>query len=283
MKKILLLGDRGKIGYAMNYILKDKYEIVGKNTDNYNALNDYVTERIIDEIKPDIVINCIGLTSTDKCEYNPLKAYKLNTLLPRTLAILSNKYNFTLIHFSTDAVFDGKSGDYYSEWNYPNPLSIYSMTKLNADTYISNIAKKYYILRLSLIFGYSPKPSSFVEHMMDKAVNGKVLYIADDLIRSPTYNLDVAREVEYFLEDDKPYGLYHVASKGATSLYDLILKVIKDFELDVNVHRASYKDFPFSNYKHVCTPLTSYKIRPLRHWTFGLNEYIMRLNSDKEE
>ena len=282
MKKILLLGDRGKIGYAMNTILKDNYIVVGKNTSNYCAENDYITRKVIEKENPDIVINCVGLTSTDKCELNPVKAWRLNTLLPRTLATLSNKYNFTLIHFSTDAVFDGISGECYSEWSYPNPRSVYGVTKLCADQAISNIAKKYYIMRLSLIFGYSPKPSSFVEHMINKAVDGNTLHIADDLIRSPTYNLDVAREVEYFLESKMPYGLYHVASKGATSLYNLITRVVKDFNLDVNVNRASYKDFSYSEYKHICTPLFSYKIRPLRHWTFGLNEYIMRLHSDKE-
>lgn len=276
MKKILLLGDRGKIGFAMNTILGKKYEIIGKNTDNYNAFDDDETEFIINKVNPDVVLNCIGVTSTDRCEQNQIGAYKLNTLYPRLLAELSNKYGYTLFHFGTDAVFDGRKDTSYCETDIPNPLSVYSMTKLCGDYSILNICKDFYIFRLSLIFGYSPKPSSFVEHMLDKINKGeRTLHIADDLVRNPTYNMDVAGMVKQFIEHKKEPGLYHVANKGMVSLYDMITLVVNWFGIhDAIIKPSSYKDFPFAEYKHTHTPLTSNKIKPMRIWEDALADYV---------
>ena len=274
-KTVLLLGDRGKIGYPINHVLKGyHYNVVGKNTSNYNALNNDETESIIKQINPDVVINAIGLTSTDRCEQNPVNAFRLNALFPRLLAEQSNKYGFLLIHFSTDAVFDGKKGSPYDEFDTPNPMSVYSMTKLDGDISISNIAHRFYILRLSLVFGPSPGHGSFIEHMMQQANNGvKSLHIADDLVRSPTYNMDIAKEVIQFIKDYRDYGVYHVANRGIVSLYNLIKQVMNCFDVDVNVEHASYRDFPYSGYKHIFTPIVSKKLDDFRNWMDALQDY----------
>lgn len=277
--KMLLLGSTGKMGMALSEVFCGGYSVTGKNSKDFDATNFERVCNLIKESKPDIVINTVAFLGIDPCEKEPEKAFRLNTLYPKLLAELSKKQGFLLVHFSTDAVFNDTKGDFYTEEDSPQPLNIYGLTKYGGDCFIQAIAKRHYIFRISVLFGETPKNNQFVEKMLLKArEEDKVLRISDDIIGSPTYSKDAAREVRRIIDDRYPFGLYHVANKGKASLYDLMKEIFVELNIDVKVKKASYKDFPFLGIKNTYTPIKSERISSLRPWQEAVKEYCAKSN-----
>lgn len=273
-KRILLLGSTGKMGLALRHIFRDDYLIIGKNSRDFDALNFEQVRTIIGESSPDIVINTVAFLGIDPCEKEPERAFRLNTLYPKFLAELSNSNGFLLIHFSTDAVFSDEKGDFYTEKDCPRPLNLYGFTKYGGDCFIQAITKRYYLFRIPVLFGEATKNNQFVEKMLQKIHEGqKVLKISGDIISSPTYSRDVAREVWRIMDASYQFGLYHIANEGKASLYDLMKEITENLNLDVEVEAASYKEFPFLGIKNTFTPIKSEKVSPLRHWKEAVKGY----------
>ena len=277
-KKILILGASGKMGTALSCIL-DGYILDKRNTSNSDVLDFDNVQSIIEIFKPDIVINSVANLAIDSSEESPYISFKSNTLLPQYLAHLSNTYNFILINFSTDAVFNDEKKDFYIESDKPCPLNMYGMTKYGGDCMIQSISKKFYVIRIPVLFGASYKKDQFVEKTLQNIKNGKKeLKIANDVISSPTYSLDVAHKIKEFIESDYEYGVYHVANHGKASLNDLISEILYRLNLDIKIVKASFKDFPYIGRKNTFTPITSEKIIPLRNWQEAIKDYCNKLN-----
>lgn len=273
MKRILLLGHTGKMGIALENIFKNTYLIIGKSSVDFDAFDFAQVKNLIEEVNPDIVINAVAFLGIDPCELEPEKAFRLNTLYPKMLAELSNQKRYLLIHFSTDAVFNDIKQDYYIEHDIPHPLNIYGFTKYGGDCFIQTIAKRYYIFRTSVLFGETLKKTQFVEKMLQLGEKKKALRISDDIIVSPTYSKDVAKEIKKILESSLSFGLYHIANEGKASLYELIKEIIDGLNLDIKVGRCSYKDFPFIGRKNTHTPIKSEKVNSLRPWKDAISEW----------
>jgi len=280
-KKVLLLGSTGKMGTALREVFASGYSVIGKNSKDFDALNISQVRGLIEEIKPDILINTVALLGIDPCEKEPEKALRLNTLYPKFLAELSKEKSFLLVHFSTDAVFNDEKGDFYSESDRPCPLNIYGFTKYGGDCFVQAIAQHYYIFRISLLFGETNKDTQFVEKMLQKVREGQnFLRVSDDIFSSPTYSKDVAKEIKRIIEADYPFGIYHIANEGKASLCELMQEIIKNLGLSVKVEKASYKDFPHSGRKNTCTPLKSEKISLLRPWRDAVKEYCCNIKKE---
>lgn len=278
-EKLLLLGSTGKMGVALRKVFKDDYLIIGKNSSDFDALNLQQVRNLIEQTNPDVVINTVAYMGIDPCEKDPEKAFRLNTLYPKFLAELSNEKGFLLVHFSTDAVFNDVKRDFYTEKDCPRPLNIYGLTKYGGDCFIQAIAERYYIFRISNIFGETTKNTQFVEKMLQKIMEGqKVLNITADIIGSPTYSEDIARHIKKVLDELPEFGLYHIANEGKASLYELMNEIIQNLDLDVEVRKASYRDFPFLGIKNTYTPIKSEKIAPLRPWKDAVKDYCINLS-----
>ncbi len=278
-RKILLLGNTGKMGTALKSILEGEYRVIGRNSGDFNALNPDDVYSLVEETAPDIVINTVAFLGIDPSEKDPVRAFRLNTLYPKHLAELSNEKGFLLIHFSTDAVFDDSKRDYYTEGDCPLPINMYGLTKYGGDCSIQTIASNYYIFRIPVLFGETSKNTQFVEKMLQRVKGGeRVLRISDDIISSPSYSRDIAREVKRILEEPLPSGLYHIANKGMASLYDLMSEIAKNLKIDVTVERASYRDFPYLGRKNTFTPIRSEKVAGLRPWQEAVIEYCKNIS-----
>ncbi len=266
------------MGTALNEILSPVYTVVGKNSKDFDAFDFQQARQLIEQVSPDIVINTVSFVGVDACEKEPQKAYQLNTLFPKFLAELSNEKKFLLIHFSTDAVFHDRGEGFYTEDDCARPVNTYGFTKYGGDCFVEALAKAWYIIRISVLFGESPKHAQFVEKMLQKIREGAgLLRISGDIIASPTYNLDVAREIKRIIEAGTPPGLYHVVNEGRASLYELMREITALLQLDVKIEKASYKDFPSIGRKNTCTPIRSNKLKPLRPWQEAIREYCGRL------
>ncbi len=277
-RKILLLGNTGKMGFALEDVLGKDYDLITKNSADFDAFDLEQIPRLIRDNKPDIVINAAAFLGIDPCEEYPEKAFRLNALYPKLLAELSNTHRFLLVHFSTDAVFDSKKRDFYGEKDCPRPINMYGLTKYAGDRFVQVISRNYYLLRISLLFGETNKKTQFVEKMLQKAKEGeRILRVSDDIVVSPTYSRDVAEEAKRILEASLPFGLYHIANSKEGSLYDLIKEIADNLHLDVKVEKASYRDFPHLGAKNTYTPLRSEKIEALRPWKESVGTYCHRI------
>lgn len=273
-EKILLLGATGKMGLSLGSVLDGAYNVVGKNSKDFDAANLREVESLIEDTRPDIVINTVAFLGIDPCEVQPNRALQMNTLYPKRLAELSKKMGFLLVHFSTDAVFNDQKGDFYLETDRPEPVNLYGLTKFGGDCFIQSIAQRYYIFRIPILFGKSLKANQFVEKMLDRVRQGqKVLKISSDIYSSPTYSSDVADEVRRIIESSSSFGTYHIANDGKTSLYELIKEIIGNLGLRVKIEKASFRDFPYVGVKNTNTPLRSAKIKSLRPWREAVKAY----------
>ncbi len=279
MRKVLLLGSSGKMGSAVRAALEGDYDLICKNSSDFDAFNFEQVRHLVRYHNPDIVINTVAFLGIDRCEKEPEKALLLNALYPRVLAELSGEAGFLLVHFSTDAVFDDTKRDYHVESDIPAPVNIYGFTKYGGDCLVSAVSKTYYIFRISVLFGETGRDTQFVEKMLKRIREGcRVLRISDDIVSSPSYSLDIAMEIKKILLDASlPYGIYHMANDGMASLYDLMAEIKKSLDLDVEIQRASYREFDSPGVKNTFTPIRSEKINPLRPWRDAVEEYCLRL------
>ena len=138
-----------------------------------DALRDY-----LEAVAPDIVINCTGYNEVDNAEENVSVNYEMNCEVPRNLAEISNDLGFKFIQFSSDYVFDGANEDGYTEDAKTNPLNKYGEAKAEAEADIQEIAEKYFIVRLSWLFG--PGQNNFVTTMLKLAEEKDELNVVND-------------------------------------------------------------------------------------------------------
>lgn len=275
-KKLLLLGASGKMGAALGKHCPAGWTLTGLNSRDFDAAEPGAAARLVAQYQPDVIINTVGFLGIDPCEQQPELAFRVNTLFAYELARAATQQGSLLVHFSTDAVFNGdEDKTCYAETDQPNPVNVYGMTKLGGDYLVQNTARAFYIVRISVLFGPSEKNNQFVEKMVDKIRNGaSELRIADDILCSPCYSEDVARGVYALIESKAAYGLYHMANAGSTSLYGLMREIVAQIAPDVRVLPGSHLDFPFVGRKNLRTPLLSTRRPPLPDWRDAVRRYV---------
>lgn len=234
MKKVLVIGSTGMLGHVVKKYLIDKkydvYETTRNQTNKYyfDALeNIKKIEEIIDSIKPDFVVNCIGILNK-KAEDYPSQAILVNSYFPHYLDEMSEKYNYKLIHISTDCVFSGHDGGGYKEDSPKTATTIYGTSKALGE--INN--NRSLTLRTSII-GPDTNPNGiglFEWFMKQKdEVHGfrKAFW-------SGVTTIELAKQIEIAMNSNLT-GLYHITNGQKISKYDL-LTIIKDvFNKDIKI------------------------------------------------
>ncbi len=281
--RVVLFGSSGKVGTAVNTVFNEHYTVFSINRSDCDVRELSKVKQVIEDYHPDIVINTVAFNGIDACENDPQQALSVNTLFPRLLADLSVSHDFLLVHFSSDAVFNGKSNDYYLEDSFASPINVYGLTKFGADCFISAIARRYYIARISLQFGSSAGNVQFVEKMLEKMRQGcNRLQISNDIIASPSYSLDVADMVKKLIENESSFGLYHIANDGMASLCEFMQEMADMMRFDVIIEPVPHSHFVSRGLKNTRTPIRSDKVQPMRHWRDALAEYCANLPHKKD-
>ena len=155
---------------------------------------------------PDYVINCAAYTAVDLAEEEPEEAHKINATAVGMLASLTKQINATLIHFSTDYVFDGTATEPYTPDDVTNPINVYGHSKLMGEKLIKSSGVNHYIFRISWL--YAPHGKNFFRWVIDS--KEKELKVVDSQLGCPTRSIDVAEFVHHVIQNDpKTYGIYH--------------------------------------------------------------------------
>ena len=189
---VLVTGANGQLGQALQFIAGNYPEITfvfcdSKKLDITNADS---IDAIFQEVKPDFCINAAAYTAVDKAESEPEKAYLINVSGAENVAIACKAHTTTLLHVSTDFVFDGTKTTPYTEEDIPNPTGIYGQTKLEGEKAIQAIFEHYYIIRTSWV--YSQFGANFMKTMLRLGSERDTLSVVNDQIGTPTHAVDLA-------------------------------------------------------------------------------------------
>lgn len=231
--RILILGSKGTLGQALIDVFSiDNYEIIAYDKDELDVTSSDATLKI-KSLKPEIIINSIAYNAVAKMESDEKErdiAFFLNSKLPGILANIAKELDATFIHYSTSYVFDGKKKEGYVESDIPNPIDLYGKSKAEGEKAVCDIRGKYYIVRLSRLFGKrgvsEMSKRTFVEIMQAESEKQE-LEVGDTEISSMTYAPDLAKLTKYIIENKVAYGIYHGANDGMDTWYEWATEIFK--------------------------------------------------------
>ena len=239
MKKILITGASGQLGNSLKKLFSSKYDLIPTHNINSHKRNNFsldisnslMTKDLISAISPDVIINLAALTNVDSCESNPRLAHGINF---QGVKNLINTFKGSIIHISTDYVFDGKLGQ-YKEGDIPNPINVYGFTKLEAEKLLFKKSKKSLIIRTNVLYDYQKKSkASFLNWVVDSLRKGEKIKVVDDQFNNPTWTNSIAVVIERAIEEDLN-GLIHWGDFDWISRYDFANKIADKFNLQSNL------------------------------------------------
>ena len=156
--KILVTGVKGQLGYDVVKALESRgYQPVGVDREEMDLMNDNMIQDFIMNLKPEAIIHCAAYTAVDQAEEEVEICYQINAEAVRVIAECAKALDIVMIYISTDYVFDGTKESEYVETDTPNPINVYGASKLKGEQYVQQLLKKFYIVRISWVFGINGK------------------------------------------------------------------------------------------------------------------------------
>jgi len=221
MKKILVTGSNGQLGSCIKIKSKEQktLDFVFLDSKGLDVTNSKQIDEVFSNNNFDYCINCAAYTAVDQAEDESDIAYNINTLGAKNLAEASKKYKVTLIHVSTDFVFNGQAQVPYKETDITNPLGVYGSTKLEGEKEIQSKLPEHYIIRTSWL--YSEFKNNFLKTMLNLASKKDALGVVNDQFGTPTNANDLSEAIlKIIISEKKEYGLYHFSNLGETTWYE---------------------------------------------------------------
>ena len=222
--KVFVTGARGQLAGAITQGFSDIADVRAYSRAELDISDfDAVITRV-EADQPDVIINCAAYNNVDLAEDEPDKALNANAFAVRVLARAAEKTGATLVHYSTDFVFDGRAGRPYVEEDPPNPRSVYAQSKLLGE-WFALAAPRAFVLRVESLFGGTNAKSS-IDRIAQAIREGRKAKVFRDRVVSPSYVVDVAAATRALLESGEP-GLYHCVGTGHADWYEVGLEIAR--------------------------------------------------------
>jgi dTDP-4-dehydrorhamnose reductase len=216
MKQLVLItGASGQLGGAMAAQLPPRHEVVALGRADLDVTDTGAVMSTVGAVCPDVIVNCAAYTNVDGAERDPVGALTANAWAVRALARAATEINATLVHISTDFVFDGVTDRPYTEADPPNPRGAYAMSKLLGEWFAAE-APSYYVLRVESLFG-GPQARSSVDKILQSLKAGREVRAFADRTVSPSFVDDVVAATAALLAQQAPSGVYHCVNSGWTT------------------------------------------------------------------
>ena len=228
---------------------------------------------MIADRRPEVVFNCAAYNAVDRAEKEPALARAINAEGPGHVAAACRRHGATLVHFSTNFVFDGADDKPYLEADEPSPISAYGRSNLEGERRVLETGAHVLLVRTAAVFG---GPHSFPQRILDRARSGEKLRVVSDQHVNPTYAKDLAAAAVELVEDGMA-GIVHAVAEGCTGWDDFARAALKELGVSTPVESvgsaayASAARRPFNG----CLATTRY--RPLRPWREALHEWASGL------
>lgn len=296
MKKILLFGKNGQVGWELQRSLAPLGELIALHSTSTDFCGDLTDldgiRQTIRKIAPDIIVNAAAYTAVDKAESEPELAHLLNAQAPGVIAHEAKQQNTWLVHYSTDYVFNGHGDQPFVETDTTEPLNTYGKTKLEGEKNIQASGCLHLIFRTSWV--YSAHGNNFIKTILRLAQQQDKLTIVNDQTGSPTGAELIAdiTALTLLMIKHKPEisGLYHLTASGSTSWYEFAKLILEraesaNFPLKIKppaVQPIASRDFPSAAHRPFNSRLNSLKLAKtfdlmLPAWQNGVERALTEL------
>ena len=285
MSKILVIGAAGQLGQCLKTVAARRgvNEIVFPTEKEANILEKEQLIDLLNHEKPAFVINCAAYTAVDKAEDEQEICKAINETGAINLAKACLVSNATLIHVSTDFVFEGNEVKLLKEDDIAKPINVYGQTKLDGELALAKILPEHYILRTSWL--YSEYANNFVKTMLKLGADRDELNVIADQVGTPTYAIDLANAIfDIIFAGKKDYGIYHYSNEGVTSWFDFATAIFAISNTVVKVNPIPGSAYPTKAVRPSFSVMDKSKIKntfnlTIPYWRDSLVECIKKLKN----
>lgn len=275
--KVLVTGANGQLGYdVVKELQKQNIECYGTSRQDFDIVDFEATEKFITNYMPDAVIHCAAYTAVDKAEDEQGLCYLVNASATENIAEICKKINAKMLYISTDYVFDGTKEGAYEVDDIPNPINVYGKTKLLGEQAVQRILDKYFIVRISWVFG--EHGNNFVKTMLKLGKERRELNVVDDQYGSPTYTADLAPLLVEMIQTEK-YGVYHVTNEGVCTWAEFAEEIFKIVGMDVKVKYIATTEYKTMAKRPLNSRLSKKSLiinhfKTLENWQNAVKNYV---------
>lgn len=278
--KVLVTGASGQLGFDCVKELERRHIAVrGVNSKDFPLTDFAVMQQYLLDYKPDAVIHCAAYTAVDKAEEEAAACEAVNVIGTRNLAKLCHEIDAKLLYISTDYVFAGDGDKFYELQDEKKPQNVYGLSKLKGEQAVAAELEKYFIVRISWVFGINGK--NFIRTMLNLSKTHTELNVVNDQIGSPTYTSDLAVLLADIIQSDK-YGIYHATNEGTCSWADFAREIFKQARKAVKVNDVPATAYPTkakrpynSRLSKACLDKAGFKRLPA--WQDAVKRYLQEL------
>jgi dTDP-4-dehydrorhamnose reductase len=279
--KLLLVGNKGMLGSSLSKYIPSMPEgrsatLLGCDLPEIDITDPASVEVVLGREKPDVIVNCAAYTNVDGAEKDSDIAFRVNAAGPENLAHSAVRHRATLVHISTDFIFDGAKQDPYREDDAPNPLCVYAKSKLAGEEAVRRVMPDHLIVRTAWLYG--PNGKNFVDTILRIARDKGKLMVVNDQRGSPTFTGTLS-EYLWKLVLRGARGTFHVAGSGACTWYDLAVEAVRCAGVNATVTPCTTADFPRPARRPPNSALDVSKAEGFLHeripaWQQGLKQYL---------
>jgi dTDP-4-dehydrorhamnose reductase len=246
--RLVIIGGGGQLGSDLAEVLRDANEdLVCLRRKDLDITEASVLRENLSRHDPDVIINCSVYHPIDDCENNPERSFAVNATAVRNLSLAAKDLQATVVHFSSDYVFDGELGRPYKEEDAPTPVSVFGVSKVAGEQLLRAALPCHFIIRTSGLYGLAGsrvKRGNFVETMLRLGKQSGQVRVVNDLRMAQTSTQNLARQVLALIRSEQ-YGTYHASDHGDYSWYEFAKKIFEYSDMEVKVTPVSWRDMPF--------------------------------------
>ena len=284
--KVAIIGASGQLGTDICQALKG-FEVLPLTHADIEITDMSSTKRILRQHMPDIIVNTAAFLRVDDCETEIDRAFAVNALGTRNVAVVAYELASKLLHISTDYIFgvlpekDAPRTKPYTEFDSPAPPNIYGRSKLAGENFVRHLCPRHFIVRTSGLFGVTgsiSKGGNFVETMLKLGREQDQLKVVNDQVFSPTYTKDLASKIAEIIVTDC-FGVFHITNRGACSWYEFAREILGLAGLKTPLIPISSDLYPQEAKRPRFSVLDNYQLRLLgmddmRSWQEALADYM---------
>lgn len=290
--RFLITGAKGQLAKEFLRVLQNKsflpitlnlsLEIKALDKESLDVSDSNAVSEAVSSFRPDVVLNCAAYNIVDKAEEDFDTAFRVNALGPKNLAHVCKNFNALLVHYSTDYVFDGEKGDFYTEQDRPAPINAYGKSKVSGEELLQKETDNFLLFRVSWVYGEGKQ--NFLYKLTEWAEKQENIRVACDQISIPTYTEDIVRFTIQAI-DKGLRGVYHLTNSGYASRYEVARYFGEHFGLDrlilpVSSNYFSPPDRPTAKRPYFSAMSNSTLSKDLRlsipDWRDGIDRFIKR-------
>lgn len=282
--KILVTGVTGQLGFdCVRELTARGIEAQGVSTKDFSLTDREAVRSYLEGYRPDAVIHCAAYTAVDQAEDERERCEAVNAEGTRNLALAAKELGAKFVYISTDYVFPGTGEEPYEVDDPKSPCNAYGLSKLHGEEAVQELLEKYFIVRISWVFGKNGK--NFVRTMLKLAEAHAALTVVDDQIGSPTYTADLAVLLAEMVQTDK-YGIYHATNEGFCSWADFAKEIFRQAGKRAEVEPVPSTAYPTKavrpgNSRLSKSSLDKAGFARLPRWQDAVGRYLIELASEK--